>query len=450
MKRFIKPIIILAILGVAGGLSYNPVAKYLKERNRVQWETEKIIQGDITRYVESTGTIQPVLKVSIGSFVSGPIVELNVDYNDKVKEGDLLARVDPRLFKAALERDEANLESQQASLQRVEAQLEQALRNYQRALRLRERNKDFMSDREMDALTFDVKQLQASRRLSQAGIKQATAALEQSKANLNYCEIRAPVDGIIINRLIQPGQTLASQFQTPELFVVAPDLREKIHVFASVDEADIGLIQKVQSEGRPVKFTVDSHPDDEFEGRIEQLRLSSTTTQSVVTYPVVIAAPNPDMKLLPDMTASIQFEVDAVSKIRKIPNAALRFFPKDPQLVREVDRGLVDGSLLDKKSEEEEVSETEDETDDDAAVNGEKATDATDADAGKGDTSDESADADTGNAEEADTDAADTSGSSKDASKKKKKKDRKKRHVWVIDGEQLRAVEIRTGLMESK
>lgn len=373
--------------------------RYWENRNKVEWETAKAVTGDLTRYVNSMGTVQPVLRVSVGSFVSGPIVELNVDFNDVVKEGDVLARVDPRLFEAAFQRDQATLETRQAELARVEAQLEQALRNFQRGRGLRETNEDFMSDREMDALTFEVKSLQAQRKLSKASIKQAEAAMEQSIANLNYCEIKAPVDGVVIDRKIDPGQTLAAQFQTPELFVVAPDLREKVHVFASVDEADIGLIQAAQKQNLPVTFTVDAHPDMVFEGTIEQLRVSSTATQNVVTYPVVIAAKNPDLKLLPGMTASISFEVDSADGVTKIPNAALRFFPSDIKWVRPEDRRLIDGSTWNTPTEDSEEGE------------------------------------------ESELSASERA---------KARKDRNKRHVWVVDGEKLRAVEVETGLSESK
>jgi HlyD family secretion protein len=256
-----------------------------------------------------------------------------------------------------------------------------------------------MSDREMDALTFEVKSLQAQRKLSKASIKQAEAAMEQSIANLNYCEIKAPVDGVVIDRKIDPGQTLAAQFQTPELFVVAPDLREKVHVFASVDEADIGLIQAAQKQMLPVTFTVDAHPDMVFEGTIEQLRVSSTATQNVVTYPVVIAAKNPDLKLLPGMTASISFEVDSADDVTKIPNAALRFFPSDIKWVHPDDRRLIDGSTWNTPTEDSEEGE------------------------------------------ESELSATERA---------KARKDRNKRHVWVVDGEKLRAVEVETGLSESK
>ncbi len=400
MKTIFRLLIAILLFGATGIVSYQPALNYWKQRNKVTWETAEVLSGDITRYVNSTGTIEPVLSVSIGSFVSGPIVELNVDFNDHVKKGDVLARVDPRLFKANVDRDEATLATRIAELERVEAQLQQALNNYTRGKRLRGDNEDYISDREMDALVSEVKSLQAQRKLAKSSILQAQASLETSQANLNYCEVTAPVDGMVINRLINPGQTLAAQFQTPELFVIAPDLREKVHVFASVDEADIGLIQNAKRENRPVTFTVDAHPDEVFEGQIEQIRVSSVANQSVVTYPVVIAASNPDMKLLPGMTTSISFEVDSTKDVPKIPNAALRFFPPDVKLVREQDRTLVDGSIWRSKPK----------TD-----------------------------------EEKDEDANQTAAEKAEAQKKKNQ-----RHVWIVEDDFLRAVKVTTGLTENK
>jgi HlyD family secretion protein len=399
MRTLFKLLIALAVVGALGFAGYAPAIKYWKDRNRVTWETAKVETGDLVRFVNSTGTIQPVLSVSVGSFVSGPIVELNVDFNDEVEAGEILARVDPQLYQANVDRDQATLTTREADLQRVEAQLHQALNNYIRAKNLREKNKDFLSDREMDALVFDVKSLQAQRKLSIASILQAKASLETSLANLKYCEVIAPVDGVVIDRKINPGQTLAAAFQTPELFIVAPDLRKKVHVFASVDEADIGLIQTAQSENRSVTFTVDAHPDEVFHGKIEQIRVSSVANQNVVTYPVVIAASNPDLKLLPGMTASISFEVDSVKEVPKLPNAALRFFPDDVKRVREADRYLIDGSSWKNKP----------------------------------------------NGAEDDENANLTATEKAEARKKKNQ-----RHVWIVDGELLKAVEITTGLTENR
>ncbi|QEF96701.1 Macrolide export protein MacA [Stieleria maiorica] len=396
MKMFVKMLVVMSVLIGIGTLGYKPAVTYWQERNRVRWETAAIIRGDVTRYVNSTGSVRPVQSVSVGSVVSGPIEALNVDFNDEVKKGDVLATIDPRLFKADVARDEATLATRQAERERIEAELVQANKSYQRGRKLYAKSEGFLSETEMDALVFELQSLEAQLKVAEAMIQQAEASLENSRANLNYCEITAPVDGVIIDRKIDPGQTLAASFQTPELFIVAPDLREKVHVFASVDEADIGLVQKAQAESRPVTFTVDAHPDELFAGEIEQIRVSSVANQNVVTYPVVIATGNPDLKLLPGMTASISFEVDSISGVPKLPNAALRFFPADVDLVRPSDRHLIDGSLW---------KSTDGRSDDPAQLPA--------------------------------------------AEKAAKRKARSKRHVWVDDGRWLRAVEIETGLSES-
>ncbi len=396
MKFLFKLLIFLTVVGGAGALGYKPAAEYLRKRNKPQWETAKVVSGNAIKTITTSGKIEPVLSVAIGSFVSGPIVELKVDFNDEVKEGELLAKVDPRLFAANVARDEATLSSREAEVDRVTAQLQQARNNLMRGEKLRERNEDFLSDREMDALRFDCEGLEAQLKLAKASVLQARASLENSAANLNYCEIRSPVDGIVIDRKIDPGATLASQFQTPELFVIAPDLREKVHVFASVDEQDIGLLQKAKDEERPVTFTVSAYEGELFEGTIEQIRISATELQNVVTYPVVVAASNPELKLLPGMTATISFEVDKRTDVLKVPNAALRFFPEEIAHVREEDRELLDGSRW-------------------------------------------------SSAEETESDG-DLSAEEKTAAQK----DKNRRHVWVQDGDFLKAVEIVTGISESR
>lgn len=397
MRSLAKLTISLLTLGGLGAVAYQPAIRIWKDRQQVRWETSKVIRGDAIRYVNSTGTVRPVLSVSVGSFVSGPIVELNVDFNDEVKRGDLLAKVDPRLYEANVQRDEANLATREAEVERVEAQLQQALNNFKRGQKLRDQNPDFLSDREMDLLTFEVKSLQAQRKLAKASVLQAVASLANSQANLEYTHITSPIDGVVIDRLIDPGRTLAAQFQTPELFVLAPELRKKVHVFASVDEADIGLIQDAKQKAKPVSFTVDAHPDELFTGEIEEIRLSSVTTENVVTYPVVIAATNEQLKLLPGMTASISFEVESKQNVLKIPNAALWFYPDVVDQVRPEDRPLLDGSKW--------------------------------------------SNPDAGDQEQTEQTAVEKISS---------RREQEKRHVWVQDGPWLRAVEIYTGLADNR
>jgi HlyD family secretion protein len=179
-----------------------------------------------------------------------------------------------------------------------------------------------------------------------------------SQANIEYTNINSPVDGIVIDRKIDPGQTLAASFQTPELFVIAPQMREKMHIFASVDEADIGLIREARDSKQPVTFTVEAYPGEVFrEGLIEQIRLSSTTTQNVVTYPVVVSTPNVDMKLLPGMTATLTFQIRELKDVIKIPSQALNFLP-DKKNVRDADLGRLDLDLSKSSNENEEAVST--------------------------------------------------------------------------------------------
>jgi HlyD family secretion protein len=347
MFRFLIAIVVLAVIGAA---AYRPATKYFGQRNRTHWRTAQVTRGRIVADVKSTGKIEPVLKVSIGSFVSGPITELYVDFNQVVKKGELLAVVDPRLYQANVDQNEAMLATRVADVQRADALLQQAERDEQRAIALREENEDFISGKEMDALHFARLSLEAQLKLAEAAVDQAKGALKNAEANLEYTKILSPVDGMVIDKKIDRGQTLAAQFQTPELFIIAPDMEKKMYVFASVDEADIGLILEAQQRKLPVEFRVDAYRDEVFYGQIEQIRKNSTTTENVVTYPVVVAATNPDLKLLPGMTASLSFQIDERKDVLRVPNAALRFYPEARQ-VRPEDReilfGAIDGDDLD-------------------------------------------------------------------------------------------------------
>ena len=398
MRTFLKFLAVLAVLGGIGGAAYKPAAEYMKQRNKPQWREAAVTRGRVVSVVNATGSIKPVLSVSVGAFVSGPIKELNAEFNQEVTEGEILAKIDPRLYAAAVKREEANLLTRQADVLRVKAQLQQAINDEKRVLKLKDEDASFVAQAELDKFRFAKEGLEAQLEVAKAAVEVADASLVNTRVQLDYTEIQAPVSGIIINRKIDKGQTLAAQFQTPELFVIAPDMRKKMHVHASVDEADIGLIRDAQHRKLPVVFTVDAYPDDLFEGTIEEIRLSSTTTQNVVTYPVVVAAPNPDLKLLPGMTASLSFKIDEREDVLRVPNTALRFYP-DPKRVRVEDRALLEG--LQKPERDEESSEP--------------------------------------------TDVALSAAERAEARKK-----RNRRHVWVNDGEFLRAVEVELGLNDSK
>ncbi len=343
MRILLRIAVLLLMVGGVGAAVYQPAKDYWHERHRPRFTTLSTEQGDITEIISSTGTIQPVLSVHIGSFVSGPITQLYVDFNDEVKQGELLAEIDPRIYEASVARDRAALATRKADVQRIQARLQNAVNDEQRVMGLKSDNSDFISDTEVDQYRFSRMALEAELLVAEASVDQSEANLTNSVANLDYTKITSPVDGIVIDRKIDPGQTLAAQFQTPELFIIAPDMRKQMHIFASVDEADIGQIRKAQEAGETVSFTVYAYPGETFEGQIDQIRLSSATTQNVVTYPVVIAASNSDLKLLPGMTAEITFPIRRKSAVVKIPNAALRFVP-ELEHVREADRALLDGT----------------------------------------------------------------------------------------------------------
>lgn len=390
----------LLILGIPAGLVYaasGPIAAHLKERARVIYREAEVSRGKVTAVVNSTGTVKPVRSVSIGAFVSGPIESIRVDFNTEVKTGELLAKIDPRLLAAAVAGDKAQLATRKAEVARVTAELQQAKNDEGRSKRLRTENPDFISDAEMDQYKFKRMSLEASLAVAERSVEQAQAALDNALANLNYTEITSPVDGVVIDRKVDPGQTVASQFQTPELFIVAPDMRKEMRVFANVDEADIGLIRDAQQAGQPVRFTVDAYPKDLFTGTIFQIRRNSTTTQNVVTYPVIVSAPNPDLKLLPGMTASISFQVGERPDALRVPNAALRYYPNKYQ-VHPDDRNILENV--------QEYTEADDEQQTTAVLSADD--------------------------------------------KAELRRSRERRHVWRVDGELLRAVAVVTGLSDSK
>jgi HlyD family secretion protein len=344
MRRLLRWVVTLSILAGLGVAVTYPAVQWWKKRSQVKYLTAEVNRGRVETVVNSTGTVKPVRTVAVGAFVSGPLTEVYVDFNSVVKKGDLLAKIDPRLYDAAVARDRAALATRKAELARVEATLQQAKNNEGRARKLRAINEDYLSDTEMDQFRFTRQGEEANRELALAAITQAEANLENSLANLGYTEIRSPVDGIVISRKVDPGQTVAASFQTPELFTVAPEMEQHMHIFASVDEADIGLIREAQDSSRAVKFTVDAYPNDLFEGTIYQIRKNGTTEQNVVTYPVVIEAPNPDLKLMPGMTANISFLIEAKEDVVRVPAAALRFIPL-PAQVRPEDRHLLEPTM---------------------------------------------------------------------------------------------------------
>jgi HlyD family secretion protein len=355
MRRLVKWLVALGVLAtgiVAAGFVGQ---QYLKAKSAPRFTTATVSTGNIETVVNSTGPVKPVLSVSVGSFVSGPIKDIKVDFNSVVKKDDLLAVIDERLLKAAFDRETAALATAQAELGRIEAQLKQAERNENRGLRLRQTNPDYISEQEMDQLLYNRMALEAQKKLAEANIQAAKASLKNAETNLEYTNIKSPVDGVVIDRKVEPGQTVASAFQIQEMFIIAPDLNT-MHVYASVDEADIGQIIEAQKQNRPVKFTVDAYREEVFTGKIFQIRMNATTTQNVVTYPVIVEAPNPGLKLRNLMTASVSFQIDVRDNVTRVPMAAIRYVPPD-NLIRPEDKLLIDGKVKkDPKEGEEKLS----------------------------------------------------------------------------------------------
>jgi HlyD family secretion protein len=389
-----KILIPLAILVGGGYYGFLKAAAYLRERNKPTFREAEITRGEIVEVVNATGTIEPVLRVQIGSFVSGPVKQLFKDHTDHVEENELLAQIDPRIYEAAVARDKASLQAREADVERLNALLEQARKDEKRARDLSKENKDFISDTELDRYIYSTLSLAAQLKAAEAAVEQAKANLENSQTNLKYTEIRSPKAGIIIDRKIDEGQTLAAQFQTPVLFEVAYEMDKRMYVFASVNEADIGMIRKAQERQMKVEFTIDAYRGELFEGRIAEVRYNSTTVQNVVTYPVVVEAPNRDLKLWPGMTANISFHIDRRDNVLRLPNAALRFYPKR-EYVRPEDRDILEGGDFD--------------VEEDRAEDDDRRSAADKAEAGR---------------------------------------NRQRRHVWVKDGDLLRAVAVTTGLYE--
>jgi len=355
MRLAIRLLLVAVVLGVLGAVAIPSLQAYWKTRSAPNFRTAEVNKGTITSVVRSSGTIQPVLRVTIGTFVSGPLKELHVDFNSHVKKGDLLARIDPRIYEAAYARDNAGLKTAEADVSRIKALLQQAINNERRSIALRKANRDYISDTEMDQFRFNRMSLEAQLEVATANVAQAEGNLKNSRTNLEYTEITAPVDGIIIDKKVDAGQTLAATFQMPELFVVAPDMDKKMLVYANVDEADIGHIRDAQAAKQPVSFKVDAYRDEVFSGVVSQVRLNPTTTQNVVTYTVVVEAPNPALKLLPGMTANLEFQVQKHDNVLRVPNAALRYFPL-AEHVRPEDRKLVEG-LVESRDEQEQRRE---------------------------------------------------------------------------------------------
>lgn len=285
-----------------------------------QYETQPIEKHTITQVVEASGTINPVNTVSVGSTVSGPISAIYVDYNSMVKKGQLLAEIDPRLFRQTVEQNRAAVVSAQANLRDMQANAEMSRKTLRRYQNLYKRN--FVPKSELDQAINDYKSDVAKISSARAEIAKAQAQYRSSELSLSYTRIVAPVDGMIISREIDVGQAVAASFQAPELFTIAQDL-QKMQIEVNVSEADIGKVK----EGQDVEYTLDGYPDTTFKGKVTQVRISPTTVSNVVTYSVIVGVDNKDLKLKPGMTANVSIITAKHENVLCVPNFALKFTP---------------------------------------------------------------------------------------------------------------------------
>jgi len=301
-KRSVIVVALVALIGIVGMLVYR--AAYA--RQTPQYRFVQIERGDMQSTVSATGTLGAVTTVSVGTQVSGQVADLLVDYNDHVKKGQLLARIDPTLAQQAVTDAEANLA-------RVRAQALQASRDEARNNQLA-----------IDGLIAKsaLEQTQSAYVVADADVRSAQVAVDRAKQNLAYTNIYAPIDGVVVDRNVNKGQTVAASLSAPQLFLIANDLSQ-MQILAQVGESDIAQIR----EGQPVQFTVQALPSQTFKGTVQQVRLQSTTQDNVVNYTVVVSVSNPENKLLPGMTARVSFLTKSANDVLKVSNAALRFRP---------------------------------------------------------------------------------------------------------------------------
>lgn len=285
-----------------------------------RFKTVPITKGNIIQTVTASGTVNPVVNISIGTQTSGTIQTLYADYNSPVKKGQLLAQIDPSLAQTQVEQSKANWISAKANLAKIISVAENDKKTYERDKVLVKSN--FIAKSELDLAESTYKSDLAQIEAAKAQIAQAKAALNNSLTNLRYTKILSPVDGIVVSRSVEIGQTVAASFQTPTLFTVAQDLT-KMQIDTNVAEADIGKVQK----GQRITFTVDGYPDLTFSGKVKQIRNAATTVSNVVTYDVVINVDNKELKLKPGMTANVSIITAEKKNIFIVPNAALRFVP---------------------------------------------------------------------------------------------------------------------------
>ncbi len=315
MKRILFLVVVIAL---AGGVFY-----WFKQREAKPatnyYRSQMIRRGDVVQEVTATGTVNPIKKVNVTTQVTGKVISLKADYNSRVKAGETIALIDPDTYVSALASARAQLKSNQAALLRTQAQLTYAGKELERQKKMFQRNVTTTSELDAAQATFD--ELTATKMANEAAIEQSQAAVKTAETNLSYCTISSPVTGVVISRSVDEGETVVSNMSASALFTIATDL-SRIEVEAAVPEADIGGIKV----GQRVNFTVDAYKT-KFTGTVTEIRLASTTTSNVVTYPVIVQADNPGEKLFPGMTANLAIITDEARDVVIVPAAALRFTP---------------------------------------------------------------------------------------------------------------------------
>ena len=318
MKKIVG---ILIFLAAAGGGTYY-YFKYGKPVEKPQVVQAKVSRGDIIEVVNATGTLEPMRRVDVGSQVSGVVQEIFVDYNHIVKQGQVLAKIDPSLLQVQVEIQQANIERQKMDIENQKVQLEDLKVKLQRSQALFD--KQLVNQQQLDDASLAVKNREAQISSAQKQMVQSEAQLSQAKLNVSYTTILSPIDGVVLERRVDRGQTVQSSMNAPTFFALVTDLRT-LRLSAGVDEADIGRVEV----GQKVMFKVDAYGGQEFEGTVDTVRLNATNTNNVVTYPVWIKVPNPELKLRPAMTATLRVIIQTATNVVRVPNQALRFRPNN-------------------------------------------------------------------------------------------------------------------------
>jgi HlyD family secretion protein len=315
-------LIALAVLLIATGIAWSLLSGRPDE-TPADWDTVTVTRGDLVSTVSATGTLSPLITVQVGSQVSGTIESLQADYNTPVRAGDVIARIEPSLFRARLAEAEASLKNAEALRDKAAIAVREKRRNLERLQGLQERK--LVSDSDIDTAQFAVESAVVELREKEAAVDKAAATLDHERYNLENTVIRAPIDGVVISRNVDVGQTVAASLQAPTLFTIAQDLT-RMQIETDVDEAFIGQVRT----GQPVKFTVFAWPDRVFSGELVQVRLEPRVEAGVVKYNCVIHVENSDLALKPGMTATVSIEVDRRDNVLQVPSEALRFVPKLP------------------------------------------------------------------------------------------------------------------------